>query len=186
MSNERIYLSTFKTTLKHLAQAIRAAKVGLKDKQRANTATYRDYYQIEDLKSDYRHMHIAYCLFRGRELSQIEAPGSKKLDMGRIKSILETLQKDPSRKKLYVIADKGLAPSQRAVQAGHALAEYLKTNPENWDNGTLVYLKASSEELQELLRDTQATPFYEEDLGNQLTAIAALGIQEQTSHLPLM
>ena len=42
--------------------------------------------------------------------------------------------------KLYVLIDSGLGPAQKAVQAGHAVAEYLLNNPNQWKNETLVYL----------------------------------------------
>jgi peptidyl-tRNA hydrolase len=44
-------------------------------------------------------------------------------------------------KKLYVLIRKDMSKSQQAVQAGHAVAEYLLKRPNTkWDNGTLVYL----------------------------------------------
>ena len=87
--------------------------------------------------------------------------------------------------KLYVITRKDLSKSQQAVQAGHALAEYLLNNRlTNWDNGTLVYLKVNNEgELKRLTNDLNWSniphvSFKEPDIGNQLTAIASLGGNE--------
>ena len=43
--------------------------------------------------------------------------------------------------KMYVVTRKDLSPEQQAVQAGHALAEFLLQQSDyEWDNGTLVYL----------------------------------------------
>lgn len=189
ITTEKIYLSTFKQNLKALAETIRKSNVAFKEKQRSGSSSIRDYIALEQLKREYRHKHIAYCLFRGRTMDQIESNGcfwagspNKEL----IREYLSSIQRDPYQGKLYVIADRTLSKSQQGVQAGHAVAEYLKTNKDAWGNGTLAYLKTTPEELQEILKTSGATPFYEEDLGGKLTAIAACRIGHLTKHLQLM
>jgi len=82
--------------------------------------------------------------------------------------------------KLYVIVRKDLTSSQQAVQAGHALAEYLlrRSWSSDWNNGTLVYLGAKNKlELEKLMyklemRNIKWVSFIEPDLNNEVTAIA--------------
>ncbi len=81
--------------------------------------------------------------------------------------------------KLYVIVRKDLSISQRAVQAGHAVAEFLLRGPlSRWTNGTLVYLGVKGlGQLENLkykldLYDISYVEFKEPDIGNEVTAIA--------------
>ena len=80
---------------------------------------------------------------------------------------------------MFVIVRKDLSPSQRAVQAGHALAEFLLHGPfSRWNNGTLIYLGIKGlHQLENLKRrfkeeNIQYTEFREPDLNNEVTAIA--------------
>ena len=81
--------------------------------------------------------------------------------------------------KLYVIVRKDLSPSQSAVQAGHALAEYmLESSLKRWQNSTLIYLGVKGLKQLENLKmklgfdDVKYVEFREPDLDNQTTAIA--------------
>ena len=82
--------------------------------------------------------------------------------------------------KLYIIVRKDLTHSQRAVQAGHALAEYLLHSPYfRWKNETLIYLGVKGlKQLENLkrklaLQGTNYVEFREPDLNNEVTAIAS-------------
>ena len=92
-------------------------------------------------------------------------------------------------KKLYAVVRDDLSPAQRAVQAGHAVAEFLLTKETEWDNGTLVYLRVPDlwtlEKLSEELKIDHAR-FVEPDVGDQLTAIAAVSEGQHFKHLKLM
>lgn len=81
--------------------------------------------------------------------------------------------------KLYVIVRKDLSISQRAVQAGHAVAEFLLRGPfSRWTNGTLVYLGVKGLRQLENIKqkfeweDIPYIEFREPDLNNEITAIA--------------
>ncbi len=82
-------------------------------------------------------------------------------------------------KKLYVIVRKDLSISQRAVQAGHAVAEFLLHGPfSRWSNGTLIYLGVKGLNQLENIKfkfqreDISFVEFKEPDLNNETTAIA--------------
>lgn len=85
----------------------------------------------------------------------------------------------PRDKALYVVTRNDLSPSARAVQSGHAVAQFLLEHKTDWNNGTLVYLKACNEDhLRELLgrvKDLNHSVFIEPDLGMSLTSVAVLG-----------
>lgn len=85
--------------------------------------------------------------------------------------------------KLYVIVRRDLSKSQQAVQAGHAVAQFLIDLPDSgWTNGTLVYLKGPSghEEMMNFFEGIRKIeprwhmPFYEPDLDDEITALAVL------------
>ena len=100
--------------------------------------------------------------------------------------------------KLYVITRTDLSKSQQAVQAGHALAEFmlncnLDHNRYNkWENGTLVYLKVKDEvDLKCLTHELnyariEHIAFEEPDINNQLTAIASLGTNKFFERMRLL
>lgn len=89
--------------------------------------------------------------------------------------------------KLYVLVRKDLSKSQQAVQAGHAVAQFLLEYPETtWENGTLVYLEcgpmylmgcdsidAVAEDLA--LAGCDVAGFREPYYNHKTTAIAAYG-----------
>lgn len=68
-------IKEFKLELKKCAALLRESKHNYKEYQRGNLKQ-DDYYKLIEkgyLSSDtYRHMHIAYCLLRGRSYEQIE------------------------------------------------------------------------------------------------------------------
>lgn len=81
--------------------------------------------------------------------------------------------------KLYVIVRKDLTHSQRAVQAGHAVAEFCLYSPFlRWKNETLIYLGVKGlRQLENLKRKLEYenipfSIFREPDLDNEITAIA--------------
>ena len=75
---------------------------------------------------------------------------------------------------------KDLRRSQQAVQAGHAVAEFMLRFPDSeWKNNYLIYLGVEDKsELEKWWYKTkeygiQCAVFKEPDINNELTAIAA-------------
>jgi len=82
-------------------------------------------------------------------------------------------------KKLFVLVRTDLSTSQQAVQAGHAVAEFLLHGHfSNWGNGTLIYLGVKGlYQLEDWMLKLKSlnvpfTIFREPDIENELTAIA--------------
>jgi hypothetical protein len=83
--------------------------------------------------------------------------------------------------RLYVVVRNDLDIAYAAVQAGHAVAAWLLANPNNsWQNRTLVYCTVQDEQRLSILSmklDSKGyahAKFFEEDMSNQLTALACL------------
>lgn len=108
--------------------------------------------------------------------------------------------------KLYVLVRGDLTKSQQAVQACHAVAEFMLYSNEvncwcgqcgsdqHWKNETIVLLKVKDlDHLNEwTAKVKEATKWYQEfsepDIGNQMTAIAAYGdsLEVLLRDLPLL
>jgi hypothetical protein len=95
--------------------------------------------------------------------------------------------------KLYVLVRKDLSVSQQAVQAGHAVAEYLLHGPRtNWKNGTLVYLgvrnKIDLEYWTEKFdrKNIEWVGFREPDMADELTAVSVIGNDRVFNKLDLL
>jgi len=95
--------------------------------------------------------------------------------------------------KLFVLVRRDLKESYQAVQAGHALAEFLLQHPDTqWDNGTLIYLGVNNEkELHKWmgklqLRCIDYESFTEPDIGDQITALACAGNDKIFKSLKLL
>ena len=93
---------------------------------------------------------------------------------------------------LYVIVRNDLSRSQKAVQAIHASAEYfLYEKVNNWNNGTVIYLKVKDEtELLDLETRIKKMSipyrsFREPDTGNDMTALALIGEKKLFRELTL-
>ena len=167
-----MFLKSLKNELKEMAAFIRSERREYRDRQRVfskyqNTidrasVNIKEYYdaasKVERPKGDsygYRHLHIAYCLLRGRTYQQIEPkvlPGNEpdwKLINQKVAEGLKELEKEKVAwrhgMKLYVLVRGDLSKSQQAVQAGHAIAEWCRQGYySNWD-GVLIYLKVRDE-----------------------------------------
>lgn len=157
-----------KLELKNLAKTIKSQK----RKRGAQNNGYIP--ELDHFRKLYRHKHVLYCLARGRSLDQCDSGNG--LNMEYIEFSLEALKED---KKLYVVVDEKLPVSVQAVQASHAVAEFMKKHPATlWKNGTLVLLKSDLKyagfwRYKHL--PYEFAEFKESDLNNQITAFAVFG-----------
>jgi len=168
----RIQMKKLKSTLKQMALEIRYQKSIRK--LSAKPKKGRPYTGYTTLSIKYRHMHVAYCLLRGRTLEQVDS--GRELDMEYVNWIVE-ITKDERRAKLYVCVDEKLSDAQKGVQGAHAVAQFIKQNPYTlWDNGTLVFVKhshaAASYSGWAL---SESASWREPDMGNKNTATASFG-----------
>jgi len=94
--------------------------------------------------------------------------------------------------RLYVLTRKDLPGSQPAVQAGHAVAEWLLHDPASWKNEYLIYLGVDNEQDLKCWGDKLSRKsikwigFREPDRDNELTAIATTCNKNVFSRLTLL
>ena len=164
-----------KLNLKEIAKNIRDQKK-VRKKSHPHHNVYKGDYALLELKQEYRHKHVAYCLARGRTLGQVDS--GEKLNLDKVDWILKAMQPD-SKEKLYVVVNQLLSPSQQAVQSAHAVAEFLKKYPNTlWSNGHLVLLKDTYHidgNMKGWGHDGEYAEFIEPDLNNKVTAYAMFG-----------
>lgn len=168
----RVQMKKLKSTLKQMALEIRYQKSIRKIT--AKPQKDRPYTGSMSLSIKYRHMHVAYCLLRGRTLEQVDS--GRELDMEYVNWIVE-ITKDENRAKLYVCVDEKLSDSQKGVQGAHAVAQFIKQNPYTlWNNGTLVFVKASGARCSYgSWALNESASWREPDMNNANTACASFG-----------
>jgi hypothetical protein len=178
--NVKNQIAKMKLELKELARQIKVKKSQRKNKEFNNGCDYVP--GLMELRNTYRHKHVAYCLARGRTVEQLDS--GKGLNMAWVNWIVGSMNPESRDKyKLYVVVSDKLSPAQQAVQGGHALAEFLKKNPNTqWSNGHLIYLKESPVHDGNMrayysLRCgmSEYAEFVEPDVGNKVTAYAVFG-----------
>ena len=103
--------------------------------------------------------------------------------------------KESKMEKMYILTRKDLRKSYQAVQAGHALAEFMIKHPEEkkkWNNSYLIYLGVKDEDelnyWEQKLKnnDINHASFKEPDIGNQKTSLACYCKGDHFKQLPLL
>ena len=96
-------------------------------------------------------------------------------------------------KKLYCLIRNDLKPEHKAVQGGHAIAQYFLDHQRcEWDNGTIIYLRVPDEaslitwinKLNGLGHN--CSHFIEEDLNKEYTACCTILDTKLFSNLGLL
>ena len=169
-------IRALKLNLKEIAKQIRDQK-RVRKLHHPHHDKYKGDGNILYLKDKFRHKHVAYCLARGRTLEQIDS--GVKLDMDRVNWTLKTMNPE-SKEKLYVVVNETLTPSQQAVQSAHAVAEFMRKNPNTqWSNGYLILLKGQpaygGNMRCYITSGCEWAEFVEPDLNNIVTAYACFG-----------
>ena len=100
------------------------------------------------------------------------------------------------KRKLYVVVPQTLSTPQKAVQGGHAIADFMIRNPESeWKGHSLIFLTVPSDrDLESLYDEAQRWCrcelgwFHEPYWDDKLTSIAVYGDDagERLKSLPLM
>lgn len=91
--------------------------------------------------------------------------------------------------RLYVLISNKLDPIYGCVQGGHAVAEWLLSNPnQDWNNNYLIYVSADLSKWKERLDilEIKYTEFREPDLDYETTAIAVLNNDKLFKKLKLI
>ena len=94
--------------------------------------------------------------------------------------------------RLYVLVRKDLSESQRSVQAGHAVAQWMMDYPQKWNNEYLIYLgvdnlKSIEYWINKLNKiNLEYSVFKEPDMNNSITAISCVSNSKIFSKLKLL
>lgn len=83
-----------KEQLKTLALDLRCSKKDLREHMKANSYKVEEQYHIHKVRKEYRHFHVAYCLVRGRLLTQVENKTSPEnpLDMTSVDQFVKVFE----------------------------------------------------------------------------------------------
>ena len=172
-------IKKLKQDLKSLAKTIRQQKK-IRKPSHPHHDKYVGAWNVEKLSIEFRHKHVAYCLARGRTLEQCDSGVG--LDMEYISWLREVINPE-STQKLYVVVNQKLTASQQAVQSAHAVAEFMKKNPDTlWTNGYLILLKDNPDSKNNMSYygvcnnyQHERAEFVEPDIDNKITAYVVFG-----------